>query len=179
MTSYDFLAAMSSSQQRPASSKTWAKAARPAEFGDGAFSASPFLVAVRVRPQSPDDAAKGVTEILQLPRPNTLLLEDDPATYVDETREFEFEVVLSGADTQDDVFARAGSPLITRVLAGYNGCALTYGTVCYVDVQLVGMLGRNIRVSFCRRVAERLSRSLVQKAARVSSRAWSRVSSRG
>lgn len=146
---------------RPATAGKAAKPAARANFGDGFFTGSPFLVAIRVQPQNPAAAAKGLTEILQIPRavserliphspqhnlsnknhhPNqnkstplhspcqgVIAMEDDPDTYVDEARDMEFEVVLPGSSTQEETFARTGQPLVTRVIAGYNGCCFTYG----------------------------------------------------
>jgi hypothetical protein len=39
----------------------------------------------------------------------------------------QFAAVFSDADTQESVFLQTGMPLLTRVLAGYNGCAFVYG----------------------------------------------------
>jgi hypothetical protein len=94
------------------------------------FESSPFLVMVKVKPQlrSPRPPGDGRPhQILQLPRANVIKMEDDPSTAADEVREMPFEVVMPPESTQEDIYIRAGKPILERALAGYNSSIFVYG----------------------------------------------------
>jgi hypothetical protein len=102
-----------------------AGAVKPAasSFSDGFFNSSPFLVVVKIKPSDlPGD------EVLDIIKPNVLKLVDDPSTPQDDTREMPFEVVVPATAAQEDIYECCGRPILERVLSGYNGCILAYGS---------------------------------------------------
>jgi hypothetical protein len=93
--------------------------------GDGAFTASPFLVMVKIKPNA---SGSGGEEVLEVIKPNVIRMADDPATVQDDSREMPFELVLPATATQEDIYERGGRPILDRVLAGYNASILAYGS---------------------------------------------------
>jgi len=64
---------------------------------------------IQCAPRSAAEIEAGVVPILSMPRPGVIAMEDDPATYVDEAREMEFECVFDGSESQEAVYSH-GAP---------------------------------------------------------------------
>ncbi len=82
-------------------------------------------VAVRVRPLSSAERARGDNCIVET-KGNSVLLRD-PITAAVETKNYNFVFNNEGPDSQYNVFQSLGLPLVDNVYKGYNCCILAYG----------------------------------------------------
>jgi outer membrane protein assembly factor BamE (lipoprotein component of BamABCDE complex) len=83
-------------------------------------------VAVRCRPMSGKEIARGCTTIVEIA--NNSIVIHSPDTSM-EDKLFAFDHVYDGNSSQQQVYLDLGQPIITQALDGFNGTIFAYGQV--------------------------------------------------
>lgn len=81
------------------------------------------LVVVRVRPLNKRETEAGSAECIRI-ESSTMLTIDAAGTA---GRQMAFDAVFRSDASSEDVYARSGRMVLTKVLDGYNGCVFAYG----------------------------------------------------
>ncbi len=82
-------------------------------------------VAVRVRPLSPNEQARGDAVAIQTPNDTTLTLASTAASQ--QQRTFAFDRVFDSTTSNDDVYRGAVQHLVHSAMHGFNACVFAYG----------------------------------------------------
>ena len=87
-------------------------------------------VAVRCRPMSQKEIARGCKEIVKVDSINRTVHIDETLSQQDSksaSRDFSFDHCYSTDSTQQQVYDDLGKPIVTQAIDGFNGTIFAYG----------------------------------------------------